>query len=282
MLRLIWLLCLAVPALTACMRSGSGKADGGTEEKVPALVSLCDSLDYADTAAIHDETFMAELMTSVVMLLPQTDSVAADKALSTFFNGLKKDEAAMETVARLANLYLDNPASPVRNETLYIQFLRSMLSTDSLPETVSSRAKEKLRVALMNRPGTIATDFEFVDRDGNRMSLHDLIAGQTLLVFYDPECTNCSDILNTMAEAPNINSAIASGDLTVLAIYTEGNRKLWEKTAGDMPQNWKVGRDVTGILDNDLYDFPAMPVIYLLDFDKRVILKDPDVQSLCR
>lgn len=282
MLRLIWLLCAMATFVAACKRSGSDKINGGTSGDNPPLVSLCNEIDYADTAALHDKKVMTARIISIVRLLPRTDSLTAKKALSVFFNGLKKDEAAMEMAAGLAKHYLGNPASPARNETLYIQFLQSMLSTDSLPETVRSRSKENLRVALLNRPGTIATNFKFIDRNGNHMSLHDLTARQTLLVFYDPECHHCSDILTMLAKATNINSAIQKGDLTVLAIYAEGNRKLWEKTSGEMPQNWKVGYDVTGILDNDLYDLPAMPVIYLLDSNKRVILKDPNAPSLCR
>lgn len=47
-----------------------------------------------------------------------------------------------------------------------------------------------------------------------------------------------------------------------------------------MPANWLVGYDLTGILDAETYDLPAMPTPYLLDGDKRVILKDPQLNRL--
>lgn len=276
-------MCLLMLALTACTHSAQdNKAHNGTNKNIPALVSLCNNMDYADTASLHDEKIMAKRMASIVRLLPHTDSISAKKALSTFLNGLKGDGRAIGTATDLAARYLGNPASPVRNETLYILFLRSVLSADSIPEAVRFRTSERLRTAMLNRPGTIATDFCFIDRNGKQSTLHDHAARQTLLVFYDPECPHCSDILKSIAEDTKINSAIDNGVLTVLAIYTEGKRKLWESTCHNMPANWNVGYDLSNILENELYDLPAMPILYLLDSDKRVLLKDPDVRLLCR
>lgn len=41
-----------------------------------------------------------------------------------------------------------------------------------------------------------------------------------------------------------------------------------------MPQNWILGTDNNFIKDNAIYDLKAMPSIYLLDHNKKVILKD--------
>ena len=277
-----WTICLSVLALTACTHSTQDKTHDNTKKNTPALVSLCNSIDYTDTASLHNEKIMANRMASIVRLLPHTDSIPAKKALATFLNGVKGDSIAIGTATDLADRYLGNPASPARNETLYIMFLRSVLSADSIPETVRFRSSERLRTAMQNRPGTIATDFRFIDRNGKQSSLHDHAARQMLLVFYDPECPHCSDILKAIAEDTKINTAIANGVLTVLAIYTEGKKELWERTCHNMPANWNVGYDLSNILENELYDLPAMPILYLLDSDKRVLLKDPDVSLLCR
>ncbi|MDE6695315.1 MAG: DUF5106 domain-containing protein, partial [Muribaculaceae bacterium] len=85
-----------------------------------------------------------------------------------------------------------------------------------------------------------------------------------------------------IASHQGINDAIAEGRLGVLAIYAEGKRDVWDETKVDMPGNWSVGYDLSGILDEELYDLPAMPIIYLLDEGKRVILKDPDITQLIR
>lgn len=173
-----------------------------------------------------------------------------------------------------------SPESPHRNEGRYIAFLDSLLTIDSLPPTLRERALERRRIAMLNRPGSIAADFRYLERHGGESSLHELQSPLTLLVFYDPECPHCGDILRSLASSKAINAAIAEKRLTVLAIYAEGKRDEWDKSLDAMPDNWLVGYDLTGILDEEIYDLPAMPTPYLLDSDKRVILKDPQIKSL--
>lgn len=173
-----------------------------------------------------------------------------------------------------------SPASPYRNEARYIRFIDSLLTLDSLPEGLRERADNRRQVIMLNRPGSIASDFRFLERHGNEASLHSISAPLTLLLFYDPECPHCKDILNSIASSGTVNTAIDENRLTVIAVYAEGKRDVWEADLNDMPDNWLVGYDLSGILDNQIYDLPAMPTPYLLDSDKRVILKDPQIPVL--
>lgn len=184
------------------------------------------------------------------------------------------------TADSIAYLYLGSPASPYRDESRYIVFLDSLLVSDSLPDGLRERAEYRRQVAMLNRPGTIASDFRYLERHGRESRLHDLKTPFTILVFYDPECPHCNDILRSLAFSKTINISIAEKELTVIAIYAEGNRDVWDKTRNDLPENWLVGYDLTGVLDEELYNLPAMPTLYLLDSGKRVILKDPDLKRL--
>ena len=247
-----------------------------TSGDTPPLVLLCQDIDYSDTAALHSEAFMKQTMTDIVKMMSVSDSASTARGLRIFFSGLDGDSIAISEASRLAQLYLGNPASPVRDDDLYIRFLKSLLASEGIPESIRIQNEERMRKASLNRQGTIATDFSYIDRNGTRGTLHRFDAPQTLLIFYDPECTHCSDILSELAEDPGINGAIAQGQLSVLAIYAEGKRDVWEKTKAGMPADWNVGYDLTGILDEDLYDLPAMPTLYLLDEAHRVLLKDPE------
>lgn len=175
-----------------------------------------------------------------------------------------------------------SPESPRRNEARYIAFLDSLLAVDTLPDALRVRAEYRKRVAMLNRPGSVAADFRYIDRHGKESTLHDLESPLTLLIFYDPECPHCNDLLRRYAASKTIKRAITEKKLTVIAIYAEEKREVWDKTKNDLPDNWLVGYDLTGILDEEIYDLPAMPTPYLLDKDKRVILKDPEPKLLIR
>ena len=60
-----------------------------------------------------------------------------------------------------------------------------------------------------------------------------------------------------------------------MRVYVDEDTVLWRNRLDDMPKGWIVARDATGVLRNDtIYDTKAIPTIYLLDKNKRVILKD--------
>lgn len=265
--------CLLAAVACSCSGHKSDSAINHTEPVAP-IVSFCRSIDYRDTASLHKDKIMDEYMTGIVKLMMKSDSTSTSRALEIFFLGLNGDGKSLRSAARHANLYLDNPASPVKDETLYIRFLESLLTSDNIPEDVSYKAREWMRKAKLNRQGTIANDFRYIDRKGNEGTLHSLEGEQTLLVFYDPECPHCPEILKRIATDPKVNAAIDAGRLKVLAVYAEGKKDVWENDKETLPSHWTVAYDLTGVLDNELYDLPAMPIVYLLDAEKRVIIKD--------
>ena len=243
------------------------------------LASLCRSIDYTDSAALSDESVMTRRMIDIVKLMPYTDSLTTARELNLFFNGISSVPRSVEIVDSLCDLYLNNPASPVRDNELYIRFLSAMLSADSIADYVQLRSEENLRIASLNREGTLTNNITILDRDGFTRDLYSIKAPRILLVFYDPECPHCSDILAAIAESEKLNWLIQNGRLAIVAVYAEGKRSVWEKTKAHMPANWTVGYDMSHALDNDLYALPAMPVLYLLDSDHRVLLKDPDLPT---
>lgn len=263
----------AAVSMLAC----SGKkveSESNKNENTPAIVSLCKSIDYTDTASLHKSKVMAAHMKDIVKMMMRSDSAATAMGLEIFFNGLDNDKVSLRSASHYAYLYLSNPNSTIRNETLYLRFLSSLLSRKDLPEDITARAQENARRTMINRPGTMANDFRYIDRDGKQGTLHSVDAEQTMLIFYDPECPHCPEILQRIAENPKVNAAINAGSLRILAVYAEGKRDVWEKRKSDLPESWTVAYDLTGVLDADLYDLPAMPIVYLLDSDKRVLVKD--------
>lgn len=278
-----WCLIYAIIlVLCSCKGNVPNKKQPQVDDRMSPLEAYCHGIDYADTLTLHDDKVMTKRMVRIVQLLPKTDSLSVNAALAHFLNGIKHDDKALQSADSLANLYLNNPASPVRNAVLYIQYLKILMATDSIPMFIKERSAGRLKIALLNCPGSIATDFHYLTSQGERLSLHELKSKYTLLVFYDPECPHCSDILKILARDKGVNFAIDAGHLKVLAVYAEGHRDVWERTKGNMPAGWMVGYDLTGVLDNNLYDLPAMPILYLLDSEKRVLLKDPDAQDIVK
>jgi hypothetical protein len=82
-----------------------------------------------------------------------------------------------------------------------------------------------------------------------------------------------------MEASSELKGMVDSGNLSVMAICAVGDRSQWAEVKNSFPSNWIVGLDRSDIDDKRIYVLRAMPSIYLLDEEKRVVLKDVRVDT---
>jgi len=239
------------------------------------LAHFWDGLDMADTLRTHNREFIQRNVANFISYFPDGSARVCSHSISSLLSSVATDSVTFDLVTDALDRYLDDPNSPLRNEDHYILYLEELLRMSGLSDDDRVRPAYKLFMAKRNRPGSLATDFAYMDRGGKKHTLHTSASGKPLLlIFYDPECEHCSEILQQVYDSPVIAGNVRRNELVVLAIYTEGKRKLWDDTKALMPREWIVGCDLDSIVGRELYDIPAMPVMYLLDVNKKVLLKD--------
>jgi hypothetical protein len=78
-----------------------------------------------------------------------------------------------------------------------------------------------------------------------------------------------------------IRDLLKKSTLKVLAVYPDEDIAGWKLGLGEIPQDWVTGYDKdTKIKREELYDLKAIPMLYLLDKDKNVLLKDVSFEAL--
>jgi len=274
-MRLRVLLAIVISAVLFSCSRGETQNEAADASEAAGLPN--DSLCLSDCVAVERE------IAGMIARFPQCDETAVRRSIAQLLGKADGDPAAMSLVTGIMERYLNEPNSPMRSEDYYIVYLEELLRLPGLPEAERLRPAAELEMARKNRPGSVATDFAYIDRKGRARTLHTTPGRRLLLIFYDPECWHCSEILAKVGESPVLSDCIAQGRLRVLAVYTEGNRRLWEDTKASMPQQWAVGFDTDSIVGRELYSVPAMPVMYLLDSNKRVVLKDaflPEIEEM--
>lgn len=176
-------------------------------------------------------------------------------------------------VLPLARKYLYDPNSPYRDEDLF-----GVLAARVGGEDYSRLA----RLCSLNAVGTPATDFLFEDARGRRMQLSEVKADYTLLLFGNPGCHACKEIASYLGASGIIASAVDTGIVKVLDIYIDEDLESWREHLADYPRAWLCGFDpLLAIRDGGLYNIRAIPSLYLLDKDKKVVLKDAPVERVC-
>ena len=181
----------------------------------------------------------------------------------------------LETFVDLFQKYYFDPNSPMRNEDVYHHFVVRYASYDGLDEVMKGKYEREARLTGLNRVGAKATDFRFSDRRGKTTDLYDIKAEMTLLFFSNPGCNACMEIINVLRDEPVIASKIAEGRLAVVNIYIDEDIQAWRSYMPIYPEELYNGFDPDLVIRTDnLYNVRAIPSLYLLDAEKKVILKD--------
>lgn len=171
--------------------------------------------------------------------------------------------------------YFGDPNSTYRNESLYIHLLQENMRSPWCDSLQKLQYRSTLYLHMQNRPGSVANDFTYITAAGFKKRMYDIHAEYTLLYFYNPQCEACKEMKTTLTTSPVISNKVSSGELKILAIYTDKDEKLWLDHLHEMPDTWLHGKDENEYLyTNSVYNLKAIPTIYLLDKEKKVVLKD--------
>ncbi len=264
---------LPLPSIPATLRTVPARA-------AYVLEHFWDGLDFCDTLCSRDRAFMEQNFANFLSLFPHADTASLRPSVHRLLTRAEADTAAWQLVTEVAEKYLYEAASPMFDEGYFMLFLEEMLRSP-LPDAYEKvRPAYLLEAAKKNRPGMQAADFAYVTREGGRQTLRGTRGERLLLIFYDPDCEHCREVMEVLRTDARIRRRIEAGELTVLAVYVNGDRALWDRTKGSLPAEWIVGFEQGVIDERELYVLPALPSLYLLDGERRVLLKDASLPQL--
>ena len=247
------------------------------EQKNDFIIShFWDRLDIKDTIKTYNKDFLEINFVNFISFLPSASESGRKKALRNLYSLVSTDSTAVALFLETADLYLFEPNSPYYSEDAYTLFLNEFLKYDKIEEAHRSRYLWQLEVTQKNTPGSLASDFSFITSDGRKLSLLKWTPDSEfiLLLFYDPDCDNCNNLISFLSENPVINRNIGNKQLSVLAIDPGNNKESWKKTESKFPDSWTVGLNDGDIEEEDIFILRALPSIYLLDRNKKIIGKD--------
>lgn len=215
------------------------------------------------------------------VLLGAVDYKVAVKSVHRLFDRVvaceKKDTASnvFEEMSAIMEKYLYDPNSPMRNEDFYGPYVARLSQCEFVDEGMRQAHAFDAKMCALNRVGTKAADFRFSDVKGRIHRLYEIKSDFTILFFSNPGCTACMDIINTLKSFPQVQAGIHSGKLAVLNIYIDEDLQAWKEYMPIYPTEWYNGYDPDYVIRTDiLYNVRAIPSLYLLDKDKKVIMKD--------
>ncbi len=246
-----------------------------------------DSFIFSDTSLISKTEITEQGFVDYIQVLNYIPFNNAKRAIKILFYQSKDSPEMYAHFVSLFQKYYYDADSPFRNEELYIPVLDIILNSNILSN--SDREEYDFQRAMIhkNRVGTKATDFVYTLQSGDWKRMHAFKSNYLILFFTNPDCLICYDINEEIIDSEILKKVFSHNSynrnmLTVLSIYPYSHLDQWRKKLPSMPQkNWVNAYDNGMIIANKrVYDIKAIPTIYLLDENKRIILKDTSLEEI--
>lgn len=298
---------IAAALLAGCRGNSGKKAAGNPADNrfpmpdVPAMVSdqqqameyitahYWDKFLTEDRPGVQDtslvrgftlETFTEHFCQYAIYLraVPPQKGLAATRSFLDRVEKIQLDNPEGTLWKMVTDVYfkiLQDPNSPYRNEEFCIPLIEKRATSSLSTEEEKARAEHDLPLFCLNRLGEKAADFAFTLRNGRVMNLYDIESEYTMIFFSNPGCNNCREVMEMLQGFPGIDQLIADKQLAVANVYPDEDLGEWIKYAPIYPTNWYNGYDhLLAVNGTPLYNIRAIPSIYMLDKDKKVLMKD--------
>ena len=211
--------------------------------------------DFNDTTATGQAT-AEQGFVDYIDLLQLADSALKARNVRMFADSIARNEHRQQQFDALIDHYLGTRESPVRNDVTYAHLLRVLPQTPQRAFLLSQITK--------NQPGTTAADLPlgkapsscvvYTSEEEPAPRLYYVQSPLTLLVFYDPDCEHCQELM------PQIRSMMGREYASqTCAVYINVEENAAARQA---------------------YYLPDLPALYLLDSEKTVIIKDGTMQQV--
>lgn len=252
-----------------------------SQRAVYLVMHYWDKYDFNNTSTLMKDDFPERSFVDYLDLLSFVSEDVRNQSIGVLMKKAEDKKELTLLISKLTEQYLYNPDSPVYDEEKYIPFLQEELKSPVLNETEKIRSRFLLENVMKNRTGQVAGDFTYTLMNDQTGTLHAINTDYTLLYFNDPDCEDCRMLTQKLSASPLINERIQRNELTVLAVYPNDDMASWKEHASAVLNSWIYSRDAGQLINIEgLYDIKRFPTIYLLDKDKKVLLKDTTFEKL--
>jgi len=239
-----------------------------------------DNVDFSDDALLRSPILFYKLnqyFKKIIIQIPDSVIVESEKIIEKS----KANDDVFQYVLQFIFNYANS--SNIMGMDKAFVFLAEEYYLSGQATWVDSSFIEKIRNRVNeltpNLIGNLAPELKMTTYDEKYVSLHQIKAEYTILIFWDPDCGHCKKDLPKLHK---LYQKYWEKGVEVFSVYTQVDYK-----------NWKSFLEEKGLTDwinvYDPYNFSnfrskynvvSTPLIYVLDKDKKIIAKRIDTETV--
>lgn len=266
--------CIICFTLYSCGNTNPDNVDVADEND---SLSFWSPLVKKDSLIWEKETVLDQEMSNYIYSLSNLDSAEIVKSIQNA-RLLLGDSTHLYKFWDKLDHYAYHPNSPIRNDEVSLILFQELVNIPNIKESYKIKYNRIISLLKRNRVGYLATDFQYVDDKGGNNFLKEIVSPYLILIFYDPNCHLCNEVIDNLQRSMLLYNSISNKKIKVLTVNIISSAV--KKPDTNYGENWINGIDASqSILKKGFYNILAYPTIYILDEDKRVVLKDINLKG---
>ena len=236
------------------------------------ILNYWDNFNYDSLSTSQAE----QVFIDFISILDKIDSKFYNDAFFAMCLNMMESAEVMDFMIDCSQKYLYEKGSPNRNHQMLSALIQTVFNSTELDSNQKETAQKMLTNCNRNSFNSVAPDFKFETVTGKIDNLYNNTSDYTLIFFFDPLCQSClvmgeeiykSEIINEFAKNMNVS-------LLYITPYIDDMEKL-NTYFIDLPEGWILGfNPEEKIIREKLYFWEYIPSLYLIDSNKKIILKD--------
>ncbi|MEZ5030059.1 MAG: DUF5106 domain-containing protein [Saprospiraceae bacterium] len=234
-----------------------------------------DHIDFSDERMIRTSFFFQKVNDYVqkhTVQMPDSLIKAVDRVLKLC---QPNEEAFKFFLVHFVNVYAKS--NIIGMDAVYVHIVDEYYAKGAAPWVDEEQLSKMTKNAASLRPiliGEIAPDIMMQRRDGSKIALHEIKSPYTVLMFWAPDCGHCQKSMPKVVEFYN---KFKDKGVELFSVCT--------KVTDKVPDCWKMVDEKEmdiwiNVVDpyllskfSTLYDVRSTPQIFILDADKKILLK---------
>lgn len=168
-------------------------------------------------------------------------------------------------------------------DKVFVHLVENYYMTGLVDWIEEERLNRIINRAMEMKPlliGNIAPDFKIKDPEGDPVSLHGIEAEYLVIYFWDAECAFCKQATAALKKSYEQLTELGA---KIFAVNIEKDKQKWLNDIASHEQEWIHGNDINKKSDFlDVYSIFAIPQIFILDRDKRILAKDIGAEHIAK
>ncbi len=233
-----------------------------------------DDMDLADSRLIRTPVFHTKLKKYVDQVVVQhPDSIFKEAVI--LIEKARSDPDMFKYIIWFITYHYEN-SDIMGFEKVFVDIVDRYYISGDAPWVSGPVLENIIKKASRIRPlllGELAPNMIMMDTNNQLVSLYNVDAFITILLFWDPDCGHCEKEIPDLKEV--YDTYKEKYELEIFAVCSDTSLVKWKKHIIKREMNWinvDGPRTVTGDY-HELYDIQTTPVIYILDMNKKILAK---------